>query len=102
MKSKQIINRDTQVISPSLTRATNLVIERGKGVYVWDIDGKKYLDFGSGIGVMNAGYSVKAIQQAIRQQLAKLTHCAFSDFYAEPPVKYAETLCGLTRHQRVF
>lgn len=97
-----IIARDMMVSSPSLTRTYPFVVERGEGVYLFDVDGNRYIDFAAGIGVMNAGYSNPEVVKAIREQLERLTHCAFSDFYAEPPVRFAEKLCELTGYERVF
>ena len=50
-KSRAIIRRDKRVISPSYTRGHPFVIERGEGVNIWDPEGRKYLDFTSGIAV---------------------------------------------------
>jgi 4-aminobutyrate aminotransferase len=104
--SEKIIRRDHKVISPSYTRANYpLVIDRAKGVYLWDVDGKRYLDFTSGIAVANVGHSNPEVVKAIRLQTEKILHNAGTDFYNEPAVSLAEKLCEITPgkfRKRVF
>jgi 4-aminobutyrate aminotransferase len=95
--SERIIKRDGKVISPSYTRANYpLVIDRGKGIYLWDVDGKRYMDFTSGIAVANVGHSNPEVVKAIREQSERILHNAGTDFYNEPAVKVAEKLCEIT------
>jgi 4-aminobutyrate aminotransferase len=91
-KSGRIARRDAKVISPSMTRELPFVFRKGKGIFLWDIENNKYLDFAASIAVMNAGYSNPDVMRAVKKQLAYGTHCAFPDFYAEIPVRFAETL----------
>jgi 4-aminobutyrate aminotransferase len=91
-KSLRVIERDNKVVSPSLTREYELVIDRLKGCYVWDADGKKYLDFSAGVSVANIGHNNPEVIKAIQQQLKKAIHPAFSDFYADLPVRFIENL----------
>jgi len=92
IKSLKIIERDKKVISSSLTREYDLVLDKTKGCYVWDADGRKYLDFSAGVAVVNVGHNNPEIIKAVEQQLKKAIHPAFSDFYAELPVRFVETL----------
>jgi len=78
-----------------------LVIDKGKGVRVWDKEGKEYLDFISGIGVNAIGHSHPKILKAIREQSEKLLHCS-NLYYIEPQVKLAEKLCHLSFADKVF
>jgi len=91
-KSEEIIKRDHRVISPSLTRVGPLVFERAKDCYIWDVDGKKYLDFSSCVAVTNVGHSNTAVEREVLKQIKKGSHCAFSDFYTDVPVKFVEHL----------
>ncbi len=91
-KSREIIARDKKIMSNSLTREYDFVWEKAEGSYVWDVDGKKYLDFGAGVAVANIGHTNKNVVKAIYEQAKKSIHCGFSDFYAELPVKFAEKL----------
>ena len=93
--SEKVIRRDRRVISPSYTRTNYpLVIDRGKGIYLWDVDGKRYMDFTSGIAVANVGHSNPEVVKAIRDQTEKILHNAGTDFYNEPAVTLAEKLWG--------
>ena len=97
LNSEKIIRRDKRVISPSYTRTNYpLVIDRGKGIYLWDVDGKRYMDFTSGIAVANVGHSNPEVVKAIRDQTEKILHNAGTDFYNEPAVTLAEKLCEIT------
>ena len=51
-----------------------LVLDHGEGVYLYDTDGKKYLDFAAGIAVEALGYSNEAYKQALKDQIDKITH----------------------------
>jgi len=103
-KAKRIIARDKKVITGCVTRAveTPFVAEQGKGVHLFDADGKKYLDFGAGIAVMNIGYNNPKVYKAVCEQAKKLSHVGFSDFYSEVPVTLAEKLTKLTKYDQVF
>lgn len=90
--SKNIIKRDGKVISPSLTREYPLVIEKAKGCYIFDIEGKRYLDFSAGVAVANVGHTNEQVIKAVQKQASKIMHYGFSDFYAELPVKFVEFL----------
>jgi 4-aminobutyrate aminotransferase len=94
-KSREIIRRDADVISPSLTREYSFVFERGRGCYIWDVDGRRYLDFAAAVAVANVGHANREVREAILRQLSLGTHCGFSDFYAEAPVAFAEYLVSL-------
>ncbi|MBN1936051.1 MAG: aminotransferase class III-fold pyridoxal phosphate-dependent enzyme, partial [Anaerolineae bacterium] len=65
-KSQAWIERDQHNLSPSYTRSYGFVMERGRGVEAWDVDGNRFLDFCAGIAVCASGHShpqvVKAIQ----------------------------------------
>ncbi len=91
-KSVEIIRRDAAVISPSLTREYSFVFKKGRDCYIWDVDGRRYLDFAAGVAVANIGHANPEVKEAIIRQLSLGTHCGFSDFYAELPVEFAEYL----------
>ena len=86
-KSREIIKRDNKVMSPSLTRSYDLVVDSAEGSTIFDVDGRSYIDFASSVAVMNIGYNCKKVKQAVCAQMEKMVHCGFSDFYAEIPVK---------------
>ncbi len=101
-KSKEIINRDSKVVSPSLTRPYELVVDHAEGSTIYDVDGNSYIDFAASVAVMNIGYNCKKVNRAVCAQMEKMVHCGFSDFYAEMPVKLSEKLCEMTGYEKVF
>ena len=91
-ETKKLIERDLKVISPSLTREYEFAFKKGKGVFVYDLDNKKYLDFAAGVAVNSLGYNNKEIINAIKKQVNQGIHIGFSDFYCEKPVEFIEKL----------
>jgi predicted acetylornithine/succinylornithine family transaminase len=74
---------------------------RGKGVYLYDLDGNKYLDFVAGLGVNALGHAHPRIVKSIREQAAKVIHLS-NLYYNEYQGQLAERLCHLSGLQRVF
>lgn len=104
-KAKQIIERDAKVMSTSLTRDLPLVVERARDVWVYDVDGNKFLDMTSGVGVTNVGHTNPQVVEAIKNQLDKFLHYIGTDFYYEIQVTLAEMLNDIrpfTEPARVF
>lgn len=87
-----IIERDHASLSPSFTREYPLVVDRALGSEVWDVDGRRYLDFMAGIAVMNVGHRHPAVVAAVEEQLGKFWHVCLSDFYYPVAVDLAEKL----------
>ena len=71
MKKEEIFQTYKDYIVPSYTK-TPLIFVKGKGSYLWDIDGKKYLDFFPGWGVGNLGHCHPKVMAAVRDQVSKL------------------------------
>src|SRR5579871_4446789 len=94
-KAKTIISRDAAVISPSYTRCYPLVIARGEGAMVDDVDGNRFLDCNAGIAVCSTGHSHPKVVEAIREQAGKFLHMSGTDFYYENMVRLAEKLAAL-------
>lgn len=78
-----------------------ITLVRGKGTHVWDEEGKKYLDFISGIAVANLGHAPTAVARAIGVQARKLIHCS-NLFYVDGQGELAERLCALSRLDGIF
>ena len=78
-----------------------IVLERGEGVYLYDTDGKKYLDFGAGIAVFALGYGNKEYNEALNAQIARLIHTS-NLFYSPCAVEAAKEICTLSGMDRVF
>ena len=78
-----------------------VVMDRGKGVFLYDVDDKKYLDFVAGLGVNALGHAHPRIIKTIREQASKLIHLS-NLYYNEYQGRLAEKLCLLSGLQRVF
>lgn len=78
-----------------------IVLEKGEGVYLYDTEGKAYLDFASGIGVCSLGYGHPKYTEALKNQIEQLTHTS-NLFYSIPGAKAAEHLKKATQMDRVF
>ena len=72
-----------------------IFIDRAEGTRVWDVDGKEYLDFTSGIGVLNTGHRHPRIVSAVQEQLGRLMHTCFQVTMYEPYVELVSRLCAL-------
>jgi 4-aminobutyrate aminotransferase len=85
-----------QYLSPALAKATDLVIEKGEGCYVEDVNGVKYLDFVQGIAVNAFGHCHPKIVKAIKDQTEKLITASFNLVNYPTTLKYAERLAKYT------
>lgn len=97
---KQMIEQSEQYLIHSYNRYP-IVLDHGEDVYLYDVEGKKYLDFGAGIAVCALGYSDEAYKEALKKQIDKGIH--FSNyFYSEPLMKAAEGLAKASGMDKVF
>lgn len=78
-----------------------IVLDRGEGVYLYDIEGKRYLDFASGIAVFALGYGCQAYNDALKAQIDKLIHTS-NYFYNVPAIEAAKKLKMVSGMDRVF
>ena len=79
----------------------NLVMEKGEGMYLWDTNGKKYLDFIGGWAVTSLGHCPEGITKALAQQSAKLIN-ASPAFYNVPMIEFAKLLTDNSCFDKVF
>ncbi len=84
-----------QHIPRGIASAHPIFIARAQGAQVWDIDGREYIDFAAGIGVLNVGHNHPKVIQAVQAQLECLTHTCFQVAMYEPYVRLAERLNAL-------
>ena len=94
-RARAIIERDTEVLSPSYTRCYPLVAAKGEGAMVEDADGNRFLDFNAGIAVCSTGHCHPKVVAAIEEQSKRLIHMSGTDFYYENMVELAEKLAAL-------
>ncbi|MCE3233896.1 MAG: argD [Vampirovibrio sp.] len=78
-----------------------VVLEKGEGCYLWDIQGKRYLDFVSGIAVNSLGHAHPALTEALATQCAQLMHCS-NLYWNTPQIELAETLTEASGFAQVF
>ncbi|WP_177214704.1 aspartate aminotransferase family protein [Anaeromicropila populeti] len=78
-----------------------IVLDKGEGVYLYDVSGKKYLDFGAGIAVFAFGYQKQEFNQAIKEQIDKLIHTS-NLFYHVPLAEASKKLAEATGLDQVF
>ena len=91
-KSSELIERDHATVAGTIYRYTDIAFQRGEGVYLWDFEGRKYLDFVAGIATMNVGHGHPAVVKAICEQAHTLIHGACHVGYMEPYVEILESL----------
>lgn len=91
-EKESLKDRASKVFTTALGRYSDLEIEKAKGVYLYGRNGKRYLDFSSGIATTNTGHCHPAVVRAVEKQIRKLIHiCAGVAFY-EPHIALAEEL----------
>jgi 4-aminobutyrate aminotransferase/(S)-3-amino-2-methylpropionate transaminase len=78
-----------------ITTAHPLVVDRASGSEVWDVDGRRYIDFVGGIGVMNVGHGHPRVMKAVKDQLDRVTHASFQVLMYESYLRLAQRLSEL-------
>lgn len=78
-----------------------IILDRGEGMYLWDTDGKKYLDFSAGIAVFALGYHNEKYNQALKEQIDKLIHTS-NYYYNVPAIEAANKMKKASGMDRVF
>lgn len=103
--ARQLIELDHQYASPSYTRPYPLVVAKGQGAVIEDVDGNEFLDFTAGIAVCSTGHCHPRVVAAIQKQAATLIHMSGTDFYYRPQAELSERLAKLApgpSSKRVF
>ncbi len=91
-KAKAIVERDNAAVSPSYTRDYPLVMARGEGAVVEDVDGNTFIDLAAGIAVTGTGHAHPDVVKAITDQAQKFLHMSGTDFYYELQIELAEEI----------
>jgi len=100
MKNREIVALTDKYVARTYARAP-IALVKGRGVKVWDADGKEYLDFLAGIAVNNLGHCHPAIVRAIRRQSQKLLHVS-NLYHIQPQSELARELCRHSFADRAF
>lgn len=97
-KSQQLIDRRNAIVPEGMGMFSPVTIDSGKDAKIIDVDGKEYIDFAGGIGVLNAGHCPKPVVDAMIRQTKKLVHACFPVAVYEPYVQLCEELAALFPH----
>ncbi len=100
MKEKELMALSDKNIMNTYKRFP-IVLTKGSGAKVWDIEGREYLDFAAGIAVCNLGHSHPKVIDAVSEQIGKLTHVS-NLYYTEPQTQLAKLLTDNSFADKVF
>ena len=95
MTNEQLRARRKDAVTPGAISVHPFSPSKAKGSYVWDVEGKRYLDFSSGIAVMNLGHSHPSVVEAVTKQVAEFQHLCFAVAMHENYIELAERLNAL-------
>lgn len=98
--SREYIERAENAVLHTYNRFP-VVFDHGEGVYLYDLEGKKYLDFGAGIAVFSLGYGNQGYNEALKNQIDKLLHTS-NLYYNVPMTEAAEKLLKASGLSKVF
>jgi 4-aminobutyrate aminotransferase / (S)-3-amino-2-methylpropionate transaminase / 5-aminovalerate transaminase len=94
-RSREILDRKERVVAEPLSIYHSVVIERGHGATLTDVDGNTFIDFTGGVGCLNVGHSHPRVVEAAQEQLERFSHTDFTIVPYEIYVRLAERLCEL-------
>jgi len=100
MKTEELIENEKKYLMQTYTKPA-MVLDKGEGMKVWDLEGTQYYDFIGGIAVNALGYSHPKLVQAIKNQAEKLIHCS-NLYYSVPQIILAQMLVELSCGDKVF
>ncbi|RVD73685.1 MAG: 4-aminobutyrate--2-oxoglutarate transaminase [Mesorhizobium sp.] len=95
MKNSAISERKNQSISRGVGMTTQIYADRAENSEIWDVEGRRYIDFASGIAVVNTGHRHPKVIEAVKAQLDRFTHTCHQVVPYESYVRLAERLNGL-------
>ncbi|MCL1631199.1 aspartate aminotransferase family protein [Sporolactobacillus sp. CPB3-1] len=94
MPEKSMYQQALDLFPPVALRATQLGVVKGEGAYVWDENGKKYIDFASGVAVVNCGHNHPYVVEKVKEQIDELIHGGHNVVYYPSYIKLAEKILG--------
>ncbi|WP_273847133.1 4-aminobutyrate--2-oxoglutarate transaminase [Rubrobacter calidifluminis] len=94
-KSRALMERRRKAVSAGLGTALPIWVREAHGALVEDVDGNTFIDFGGGIGVLNAGHTNPVVVEAVKEQVERLTHTCYYVSQYEPYLELAEKLNAL-------
>jgi len=100
LSAEEAIAKDARYVVQSYGRQP-VVLAKGKGALVWDVNGREYIDCVAGIAVNNLGHCHPKVVAAIQEQAAKLMHTS-NLYYTDIQPELAERLAQITKMDRIF
>lgn len=100
LSTKELVARGRSTYVP-VYAPREMILDRGKGARLWDLEGNEYIDFGTGISVSSLGHQDPDLVQAVIDQAQKLWHTS-NIYYSEPAVQLSQELVDATFADRVF
>lgn len=94
-ETPHLLRQRDQFVPRGIITAHPLVIDHAQGSELWDVDGKRYLDFVGGIGVLNIGHNHPKVVAAVQTQLTKISHACFQVVSYKPYLDLTKKLCEL-------
>jgi len=96
LNNAALMARRRAALPSGLGQAHEIFVDRAEGAEVWDVEGRRYIDFAGGIAVLNTGHRHPKLVEAIASQLDRYTHTCFQVLAYEPYVELAERLIAKT------
>ncbi len=93
-KNQELLERRQKIIPRGVSQVHPIVIARAEGGRLWDVEGKQYLDWFGGIGVLNVGHNHPKVVAAVKAQLEQYIHTCFPGVAYEPYIRLAERLAA--------
>jgi 4-aminobutyrate aminotransferase / (S)-3-amino-2-methylpropionate transaminase / 5-aminovalerate transaminase len=94
-RSRELVARKERVVADPLSLTWPIVIERGEGARLTDVDGNTFIDFTGGVGCLNVGHSNPRVVAAAQEQIERFSHTDFTIVPYEVYIRLAERLCEL-------
>ena len=91
----ELLDRRNKAVARGVASATGVYAARAENAEIWDVEGKRYIDFAGGIAVLNTGHRHPKVMAAAREQLERFTHTAFQVLAYEPYIALCERLNAL-------
>lgn len=91
-KNQALLERRHKIIPRGVSQVHPVVVHKAEGGKIWDVDGKEYLDWFGGIGVLNVGHNHPKVVEAVEKQLRQYMHTCFPGVAYEPYIELAERL----------
>jgi len=95
-KTQELQKKREQFVSKSVSNGNKSIASHAQGATITDPDGKKVIDFGGAIGVLNVGHTHPKVTEAVKNQVDKFLHPGFNCIMYESYIELAEKLCGIT------